>query len=199
MAVLSRVMLAAAAATALGVSAATVTLNFDDIAVSNVRQCGQTALSQRTPYNGFFITGGGGVGILNSTATPNCPVEEETRPYSSWSTSGSNVVYNGNGKLKFTAQGPQKIIKSSFDVDLIFYDSELLLNTTVEIQTTLSGGEQELYVFHTLEDGFGPYHIETTGAPATSVLIEALAIEPIGEGPTINTDLAVDTVVFELE
>ncbi|KAM6481752.1 hypothetical protein HDV62DRAFT_69657 [Trichoderma sp. SZMC 28011] len=197
MAVLSRVMLAAAAA-ALGVSAATVTLNFDDIVVSNARQCGQTALNQKTAYNGFLITGGGGVGILNSTATPNCPTEEETRPYPSWSTSGSNVVYNSNGKLKFTVQGSQKITKAAFDVDLIFYDSELQLNTTVEIQTTLSGGEQDLYVFHTLEDGFGPYHIETSGTPATSVLIEALAIEPIGEGPTINTDLAVDTVVFEL-
>ncbi|KAL7952504.1 hypothetical protein V8C34DRAFT_323028 [Trichoderma compactum] len=196
MAVLSRVMLAAAAA--LGVSAATVTLNFDDIAVSNAAQCGQTALSQKTAYNGFLITGSGRVGILNSTATSNCPTEEETRAYSSWSTSGSNVVYNGNGRLTFTVQGSQKITKSSFDVDLIFYDNQLRLNTTVQIQTTLSGGEQDLYVFHTLKDGFGPYHIETTGAPATSVDIEALAIMPIGESPTINSDLAVDTVVFEL-
>ncbi|KAL7907394.1 hypothetical protein GGI35DRAFT_487094 [Trichoderma velutinum] len=195
MAVLSRVMLAAATA-ALGVSAASVTLNFDDIAVSNDKQCGQTALKKS--YNGFTITGDGGVGILNSTATPNCPTEEETRAYSSWSTSGSNLVYNGNGQLKFRVQGSQKITKSSFDVDLIFYDNQIALNTTVEIQTTLSGGEQDLYVFHTLEDGFGPYHIETTGAPATYVLVEALAIMPIGEGPTINTDLVVDTAVFEL-
>ncbi|EHK24110.1 uncharacterized protein TRIVIDRAFT_221357 [Trichoderma virens Gv29-8] len=197
MAVLSRVLLVAAAA-ALGVSATTVTLNFDDVAVSNDKHCGQTALSQKTAYNGFLISGGGGIGILNSTQTANCPTEEETRAYSSWSTSGTNVLYNGNGRLKFQVQGSQKITKSSFDIDLIFYDNQLALNTTVEIQTTLSGGEQDLYVFHTLEDGFGPYHIETTGAPASYVSIEALAIMPIGEGPTINTDLAVDTAVFEL-
>lgn len=115
-----------------------------------------------------------------------------------WSTSGTNVIYNGNGKLKFQAQGSQKITKSAFDIDVIFYDNQLFLNSTVEIQTTLSGGEQELYVFHTLEDGFGPYHIDVNGAAASWVTIEALAIMPIGEGPTINTDLAVDTAVFEL-
>ncbi|KAL7952090.1 hypothetical protein V8C42DRAFT_357125 [Trichoderma barbatum] len=197
MAVLSRVLLAAATA-ALGVSAATVTLNFDDVSVSNEKHCGQTALSQKSAYNGFLITGSGGIGILNSTQTRNCPTEEETRAYSSWSTSGTNVLYNGNGRLKFQFLGSQKITKSAFDIDLIFYDNQIGLNTTVEIATTLSGGEQELHVFQTLEDGFGPYHIEVNGAPSSYVSIEALAIMPIGEAPTINTDLAVDTAVFEL-
>ncbi|KAL7930728.1 hypothetical protein V8C35DRAFT_329969 [Trichoderma chlorosporum] len=197
MAVLPRALLAVALA-ALGVSATTVTLNFDDIAVSNDAQCGQTILNKKTAYNGFLISGEGKVGILNTTQTANCPIEEETRPYSSWSTSGTNVLYNGNGQITIQVQGSQQIIKAAFDVDLIFYSDELQLNTTVQIATALSDGEQQSYVFNTLQDGFGPYHIETTGNASTSLTIAALAIEPIGEGPTINTDLAVDTVVFEL-
>ncbi|RFU80713.1 hypothetical protein TARUN_1482 [Trichoderma arundinaceum] len=196
MAVLSRVLLAAAAAV-IGVSAKTVTLNFDDISVSNDEECGLKSLNQKTPYNGFLITGSN-VGVLNSTRTKECPQKEETRAYPNWSTSGSNVVYNSDGSLKFKVQGTQKITKSAFDISVIFYDDWLLLNSTIQIQTTLSTGDQEFYVFQTLEDGVGPFHIDVTGPPATWVQIESIAIMPIGEGPTINTDLIVDTAVIEL-
>ncbi|KAH6609369.1 hypothetical protein Trco_002715 [Trichoderma cornu-damae] len=199
MAVLSRLLLAAAAA-ALGVSASTVTMNFDDVLVSNDEACTETILNQKNGYHGFTITTfEGNVSVLNSTMTPNCPLgKEDTSAHPMWSTSGSNVLYNSAGYLKFKPQGSKKITKSSFDVDLIFYPNQLFFNSTVKIETTLSNGKQELYVYSTLDDGFGPYHIEVNGAPSSYVIIDALAIMPIGEGPTVNTDLVIDNAVFEL-
>ncbi|KAK5996038.1 hypothetical protein PT974_04462 [Cladobotryum mycophilum] len=200
MAILSRALLAVAIA-AFGASAKTVTLNFDDISVSNADACGLKVFDQKKAYSGFLVTADSELRILNGTKTEKCKSWDDwQRPFAGWSTSGSNVIYNGDGSVQFTSKSGN-VKKATFDVDVIFTEGEIGLNSTVRIGTSFSTGSEDdkIYVFHTLKDGFGPYHIETaTSGPFSWVNVEAQAIEPIGEGPTINTDLTVDTAVFEL-
>ncbi|KAL7904892.1 hypothetical protein GGI35DRAFT_489419 [Trichoderma velutinum] len=198
MAVLSRVLLAAAAAS-LGASALgdpDVILTFDDIEVSNEKTCGRSQLSQEDPYHGIIITGTEYNLVVNSTKTAACPSDEPFTYYAPWASSGSNVLLNLADGIRFHAPESKKLNAGFFHAGFVYNDDQLasdIKNITIQIHVTSSDGRDEELQDFTLPGGnIGPWQVFVNQSNADWIQVSGHVFAYTNDAVISTSNLIVD-------
>ncbi|KAJ2983705.1 hypothetical protein NQ176_g504 [Zarea fungicola] len=156
-------------------SAKSISLNFDDIQISNTKSCGKAELGPFLPaYHGTLPADNisGNLVLYNTTATAACNAKKNDAVHlfdQKRATSGSNVAFAESGAFYFQiADESEKFVNDVyFDISVVFTKEEAswkakadnVINIEAEIADFSSLDNKKTFTFHTAKDGFGPYHV----------------------------------------